>query len=553
MITENIKKYIGMFCVGCGFAAALTACTEWDDHYDVMGSGSGANLSLWEQLQSRQELSDFCEVLKNTEVFRMHKKTGVTYADLLNQGQAFTVVAPVNGSFNKDSLIRLAQTASGDSIVEKKFVFNHISRSTTSMKTVDQVMTMLNGKYFDVTASTIHGVAITTPNNHCTNGVLHIASQQMPYSYNLYEALCDIPEMSPIGAQLQGYDWDEFNPDASVSSGIIEGVPVYVDSVVNERNRMIESIGLINHEDSTYWVVAPSAPGWQRAWDDVSSYFVYPNNLMKADSLQRYWTNRALLEDAVFNMTDQRSTQDSLISVPYLNWRRGYLTGRPYYHLFRTPFAPGGILYGARRMECTNGTLFVTDEWPFSYTGTFFKDIWVEAEDTWNILTAEEVNVVYSRRSEQADSISQNAYLNINSTKNNLQWELTFRLSNTLSGAYDVCAIVLPRSVAGLANTKPCKLEASINYIDINGEQKTFQCSEDDAFISDPEKVDTLVLAEAFHFPTCNYNQNNSNITLKLKCAVEPNENRYYSRETYLDCIYLRPRTSDSLKNNDNE
>lgn len=551
MITKNIRKYIGVFCAGCGLAAALTACTEWDDHYDVQGSAGSANLTLWQQLQSHQELGDFCDVLKETKVFRMHKKTVVSYADLLNQGQAFTVIAPVNGTFNKDSLLQLVQTAPGDSMVEKSFIFNHMSRSTTSMKTVDQKMTMLNGKYFDVTSSTIHGVAITSPNIHCTNGVLHIASRQMPYSYNLYEALCDLPDMSLVGAQLRNYDWDEFNPDASVSSGIIEGVPVYVDSVVNERNRMIEAIGLINQEDSTYWVVAPSAAGWQKAWEDVSSYFQYDKSLLKADSLQAYWTNRALLEDAVFNMTDQRSTEDSLISVPYLNWRKGYLSGRPVYHLFRNPFAAGGILNGARRVECTNGTLFVTDEWPFDYTETFFKDIWVEAEDTWYIMTSEEKNVVYSRRSEQADSISQNAYLNINSTKNNLKWELTFRLSNTLSGAYDICAVVLPNSVAGLANTKPCKIKANINYIDINGDSQVFQCNNNKAMTSNPEKVDTIVLAEAFHFPACNYNQNNAKITLKLMCAVEPTENKKYSREMYLDCIYLRPRTSASLKNNE--
>ena len=38
-------------------------------------------------------------------------------AQLLDGGQSFTVLAPVNGTFNKDSLLRLVQTAVGDSIV----------------------------------------------------------------------------------------------------------------------------------------------------------------------------------------------------------------------------------------------------------------------------------------------------------------------------------------------------------------------------------------------------------------------------------------------------
>ena len=131
--------------VGCGFAAALTACTEWDDHYEP-SVDSGVGGTLWEQLSTNPQLTDFCEVLEKTEVFRMHQKRGVSYADLLRGGQAFTVMAPVNGTFNKDSLLSLVKTAHGDSMVEKAFVFNHLSRMATSLKTVPQELRLLNGK-----------------------------------------------------------------------------------------------------------------------------------------------------------------------------------------------------------------------------------------------------------------------------------------------------------------------------------------------------------------------------------------------------------------------
>ena len=264
MNNKSFKNIALSMAVGCGFAAALAACTDWDDHYEP-SVDSGVGGTLWEQLSSDPQLTDFCEVLEKTEVFRMHKKRGVSYADLLRGGQAFTVMAPVNGTFNKDSLLNLVQTAPGDSMVEKAFVFNHMSRMTTSLKTVPQDLRMMNGKSLKLTESTVQGIPVIKGNQHAKNGVIHVMSRALPYGYNLYEALCDDHEMTPVGASLRQYEWDEFDPNASVISGYEEGVPVYEDSVVYERNRMLEAIGLINAEDSAFWMVAPTAAGWERA------------------------------------------------------------------------------------------------------------------------------------------------------------------------------------------------------------------------------------------------------------------------------------------------
>ena len=57
-----------------------------------------------------------------------------------------------------------------------------------------------------------------------------------------------------------------------------------------------------------------------------------------------------------------------------------------------------------------------------------------------------------------------------------------------------------------------------------------------------PLRVDTVVLAEAFQFPACNYDQNDIKVTVKLQCSILARETSRYAREMYLDCIYLRPR-----------
>ena len=86
------------------------------------------------------------------------------------------------------------------------------------------------------------------------------------------------------------------------------------------------------------------------------------------------------------------------------------------------------------------------------------------------------------------------------------------------------------------------KFKAFVNYADENGEMQTFDCGQ--TFENNPERVDTIVLAEAFQFPACNYNQTDIKVTVKLQCNIMARESSRYNREMYLDCIYLRPRTS---------
>ncbi len=537
----------------------LSSCSDWDDHY--VSTSDGSHVTLWEQMQQHAELSDFCQVLQQVKVFRMHRKTSVSYADLLNSGQSFTVVAPVNGTFNSDSLIRLSQTAQGDSVVEKFFVLNHISRSATSVKENEQRLQLLNSKHVTISAGdkvlanggfagAIEGISLRQANIHTKNGVLHIIEHPLPYEYSLYEALCDQPDMQSIGAFLRLYDEDWFDADASVSSGIVEGVPVYVDSVVIERNRLLQQIGLINVEDSTYWMVAPTEQGWRRAYDAASQYFVYDASVLRRDSIQQYWINRSLLEDAVFNLTDQKSTFDSLVSVPYLSWRRSWVTGKPVYHVFQHPFAPDGILYGAQSISCSNGMLYKVSEWPFDPMKTYFKELWSEGESTW-LITAEK-DCTYNGRRQVADSISENSYLQILPRTNTSNWSLTFRINNTLSGMYDICAVLLPKSVSNQNNPddRPCKFKAAINYVDLDGKSQSFNC-DNVQFLSDPERVDTIVLAEAFQFPACNYDQQDIKVSVTLTCSILARETSRYAREMYLDCIYLRPRKSASQNNNE--
>ena len=542
MITKKIKQFLLASGVYCCTTVAFTACSDWNDHYEgAADAAEGA--TLWEQLKANPQLSDFCDVLEQTKVYRMHKKTPVSYADLLNGGQSFTVLAPVNGTFNKDSLLQLVQTVVGDSAVEKSFVQNHLTRSLVSSTPDASKMLMLNMKNMMMANGMVDDTPVTVANTKSSNGILHVMQHALSYKHNILEILCDHSQLKDIGANIRSFNEDIFDPTSSVSNGVIDGVPIYVDSVVYERNRLLENIGLLDAEDSTYLVVVPTTDGWNKVYNETAQYFNYDNSIEKRDSLQQYYTMRALLEDAVFNMTDQKSPNDSLISVPYIHTTQSFEKGKKVYHVFQKPFEEGGILYGAQKVQCSNGWVYTTPEWSFKPTDTFFKEIRTEGESTWMI--TQERDCSYNSRRQLADSISSGSYLQIIPRTGTSNWELTFRISNTLSGDYDICAVILPQSVAGLSSTKPCKFKAAINYVDENNTPQSFNCG-NTQFESDPSRVDTIVVAEAFHFPTCNFDQNEVKVTLKLQCSILARETSRYSREMYLDCIYLRPRTSKS-------
>ena len=77
------------YILSATIACSAVACTDWDDHYEGTVA-EGGDLTLWQQMSQNSELSDFCEVLEHTKLFRMHKKTKASYAEILNSGQSFT-------------------------------------------------------------------------------------------------------------------------------------------------------------------------------------------------------------------------------------------------------------------------------------------------------------------------------------------------------------------------------------------------------------------------------------------------------------------------------
>ena len=214
--------------------------------------------------------------------------------------------------------------------------------------------------------------------------------------------------------------------------------------------------------------------------------------------------------------------------------------------MFYKPFEEGGIFYGATPATCSNGTLYTTDKWPFTPQTTYQREIRCEGEAKGVII--DNTLSSYTTLHHVADSVSENEYLVISPEKNTSNWTMTFKLSNTLAGTYDICIVTLPQTVYDptKTNLKPCQFQAEINYVDENGNAQTYDCGNKQKFKTRPEVVDTVVVAEDFKFPVCNYGQTNNKVTVKLRCSILAKDTPNYSREMLLDCIYLRPKKMKS-------
>lgn len=518
--------------------SVLTSCSDWSDHYENASGGSNAN-SLFEEIASRADVSDFTEVLMNTRVFRQHKVTATNYAEVLSGGQSLTVMAPLNGTFNKDSLLAELQTAQGDSAVENFFVKNHLVRSPHSA--VDSRLKMLNGKYIDFSSTSIGGVPLSESNIETRNGTLHILQGPVIYNKTLYETLVMDKDFTDIGGIIASYNEDYFDENASVSSGMIDGVPIYVDSVIIERNKMMQAIGLLNAEDSVYYMSVPTNAGWKSAWTKAVKYFNYADNVEKRDSLQKYWTTRALLDDAIFSRTIQSSEKDSVISY----W---YTKITPEYHVFYKPYEPTGLFGKAKgKRMCSNGILYYYDEWPFDPQQTYFKKIEQEGESTWNITawTSDKCNT--NPKTTNDKRVHKGGYVQIIPASTNGTYDVTYKLTNVLSGKYNVHLVTIPKTIySEAAKNLPVKYKIKLTYYGQDGKEIVKDCGAFDSTVGTvegditPDDVSNMIVAANMEFPVSLYNQSNY-VTITITGNANKKKASTETSEMYLDYIYLEP------------
>lgn len=283
------KKHLLPSLYGKGLRIGLLACffsscSDFSSYNSVVESSNpSADRTLWENISAKEELSDFAQILQ-----------AVGYDAVLNAPTTYTVWAPVNGTFNKDSIMALTQDAKTKKKVIEQFVYDHMANySHLESDPNDTVVYMLSKKLIrfsgkNTNSLTFDGKAINWGddafNTPSSNGILYTLNGMVPFRPNAYENIFSDKSQygiadSHFNAYVKRYERIVLDKDASVKGEIVNGNQVYDDSVTVTTNSFVTSYSHLNaelnNEDSLYTIIIPTDAAWQKAYDKIKSYYNY--------------------------------------------------------------------------------------------------------------------------------------------------------------------------------------------------------------------------------------------------------------------------------------
>lgn len=533
---------------------ALSCQDEWDEHYG-QANPMASQESLWQALKGRAELSNFVRLVEN-----------VGYEYYFDGDRMFTLFVPTNDCLTEadvDSLTEVynAQKSNriknNDNTVIKQVLQNHMAMyNYAAIASGDSVqMMMLNGKYSYLADGGVNGVKYLSSNMLYRNGVLFTVGSRLPYFANVSEYFTMDDELDSIASFFSRYNVYEFDASRSVPGEIVDGKTVYLDSVMNLKNVMFDELGYINREDSAYWIVVPTDRQWRKLYEEYKTYFNYDNRTAKRDSVENVMTHKAIVQGTVFNMNVQPSVNDSVISTNYnkANYR--------YYKCLR-PFDEGGVFSGARSVECSNGKVFISDNWEIDKRTTFFQEVKIEAENAYyqdSIAKCKEPVSTYTVPSGNPlyGQVSGNAYVQVEPRNTAVTPLIRFTIPNLLSNiGYDIYAVFAPAIASDTltTDTLPLKVKFLLKYNDQDGRQVNdikMENPEGGTYVYEttPNVVDTILVARDYKIPTCSYGLSEPQVRLTVES--DRGTASKYTRILRLDCIVFKPHEDDNNVSNE--
>lgn len=544
-----IYKYIKHISAALLAGMALAGCSdEWNEHYDASAVNDG---TLWQAISSQSDLTHFASVVK-----------ACGYDVVLDGSQTYSVFAPTDATFSAaeaDSLIaefkrqQSAGTRPNDNTVVRQFLQNHIAlyRHPVSSLTLDSI-TMMNNKYEVLTHTHLGNRQLLSSNALYDNGLLFTIDRKLDYFPNVFEYLGHDSELDSVYQFLNAYSVYEFDETKSVPGEIVDGQTVYLDSVSVLINPLLESFGLIDSEDSTYWMVCPTNDEWNRLLAEYEPYFNYPNNVARRDSMFRVGTRQAIIGGTVFSRTTNPDVafRDSAVSTsaPSSLVRSLMRNDYPYYTYFR-PFDAGGVFYGTDDIVCSNGHVLKANDFRISKYETFLQTVKVEAEaiqsqDT--IINAVEPLVVREVVSTNPfyGKISGNTFVEVQPDPATAQVTVQYKIPNILSNVgYDIYAVFVPATaydtLAVAETTRPNIVRTTLYWSDQNGREARRIYNKD--LTTRPDVVDTVQLVSNYTFPTCSYGLADAAVKVAIRSNVRTNQTSTHSSTLRLDCLIVRP------------
>ncbi len=570
--SKKYRKVLGLALA----ALAFNACSDdWDEHYKVQPEAGGA--SLWQTISTDPTLSNFKLVLEHCG-----------YDKVLASPQVFTVFAPTNEHFseaqaNAQKAIYDEDKQRGRKEKEnraiKEFVMNHIALYNHSVSTnFNDTIVMMNGKYLPLSNRTVDGqssgmigdqsfLSAQLPHG---NGLLYIVDGQVDYFPNVLEQLDKVEGLDSLAAFFDFYNEYEFIPELSVPGGIVNGQTVYLDSVTRLENELFYYVGLLNDEDSTYWMVAPTNDVWNTLIDEYTTYFNYDDKVAKRDSLQYLYSRLAIVRGTVFSATvnPDETIYDSVKSTNAMHYRSRYLqygNYDTYYYQYDKPFEPGGIFSDVETIQCSNGEVRKANTWNIDKSQTFSQMILTEGETRSALAyvdgSKEESTNPKTRTSMVSvrpgnpfyGKVSGNSFLEIAPVTATSMPSATFYIRDVLSNMpYDIYVVMVPALAADTLATAIQRLPTSARFTLLYNDQSGEEISKGVVLQSRqetrPDVLDTILLATDVVIPTCSYGVDEPQVTLEVENRVSTSQNnKTHTRTMRLDAIILKPHEGEEI------
>ena len=568
---NKFKLLIKSACVVMG-ASVLLACESdvWKDHYSYKSDRNEPVSSIAKTIESLGQQGDmdaqyFVETLQNTFMYRGDSMLTLTYWDMLNEDQFYTVWLPSNvenwDEYKSDDIDHKDHKKVGN-----EFIMNHIARFSHPVGNMTRErVKMLSNKTFRSIGESMSGIGYTddAKNIRCTNGLLHKIKGQIPYSPTLYEYITGSVIYKSENGNLYDYkskfgEWfgsftvEEIDEERSVKGEINEkGEVEWIDMVVVKSSELMKKFGYINVEDSDYILVLPRPELWDSVYDTTKYFFTYDDSLAEGDSLQKYWTRHAMLTDVFFNNNTQKHPNDSVTSTQFKLAER--LSEDYPYHVYYRPYDAGGLFNSGACIDsviCSNGIVYIKDYWPFP-DRNYRRTLKIEAED-----------YPYTGKFDKSTLISftpANASISRPSKAIQLQqgtppYYLEYEVPDNLKGKYLVKVVIYPNK----DKKKPTIIHPLIGYskktskgfkldtlmhkfyynaarrknLDINDTVGSNMKAADYVY-----KPDTLVLGPV-ELVESNYKTNDPRVIVRVYNVSDKSE---YDKETWIDCVMLEP------------
>jgi hypothetical protein len=279
----------------------------------------------------------------------------------------------------------------------------------------------------------------------------------------------------------------------------------------------------------------------------------------KRDSLQFANTRLAILGGTVFSRTEnpEPAFRDSAMSTLAVHYNTRKLLDLDPYYVFYKPFEPGNIFDGTTDVECSNGHVRKAYTLNIDNKNTFMQTIKVEAEQVLyqdTIMDAEEPLTIRQVTTDNPfyDKISGNRFVEVSPKPASANPTVRFFIPDVLSNvSYDIYAVFVPATAYDTLATHEQRLPNSfrvqlrcpdqngvISDKDLTGTKHTYA----DDITKEMNRVDTVLLAEDYKFPTCSYGLVDPQVAVRLRSTVTSRQTSTYTKVFRIDCFLLVPR-----------